>query len=91
LILELGKAGIHSLRRKPVLLYSHFDGHLTFYVLLMQACLTRSYVSGSAPMLDHRYFYVEGGYGRYTCGLARQGIIEFLRMYAEENLHIACL
>jgi len=39
-------------------------------------------------MLDHRYFYVEGGYGRYTCGLARQGIIEFLHMYAEESIFL---
>jgi len=54
----------------------------------MRACLTRGYVIGSAPLLDHRYFYVEGGYGRYTCGLARQGIIEFLRMYAEESIFL---
>ena len=39
-------------------------------------------------MLDHRYFYIEDGYGRYTCGLARQGIIAFLRMYAEENIFL---
>jgi hypothetical protein len=65
---------------KFVLLYSYFSDHLTFrsistYVPLMQACLTCSHVSGSATtaatMLDHRYFYLESGYGRYTYGLAR--------------------
>ena len=39
-------------------------------------------------MLDHRYFYVENGYGRYTCGLARQGIVAFLRMHAEEGVFL---
>ena len=83
---------MNSLRRKPVVLYSLFDGSLTFwpvrtYVPLMRACLTRSYVLGS-DMLDHRYFYIEDGYGRYTCGLARQGIIDFLRMYAEESIFL---
>ena len=39
-------------------------------------------------MLDHRYFYFENGYGRYTCGLARQGIVAFLRMYAEEGVFL---
>jgi hypothetical protein len=39
-------------------------------------------------MLDHRYFYVENGYGCYTCGLARQGIVEFLRMHAEEDVFL---
>jgi len=39
-------------------------------------------------MLDHRYFYVMNGYGRYACGLARQGIIEFLRMHAEEGIFL---
>jgi hypothetical protein len=39
-------------------------------------------------MLDHRYFYIENGCGRYTCGLARQGIVAFLRMYAEEGVFL---
>ena len=39
-------------------------------------------------MLDHRYFYIEDGYGRYTCGLARQGVIDFIRMYAEESIFL---
>ena len=39
-------------------------------------------------MLDHRYFYVENDYGRYTCGLARQGIVGFLRMHAEEGVFL---
>ena len=73
-VLELRKARMNSLRRKLVVLYSLFDGSLTFwsvrsYVPLMRACLTRSYVLGS-EMLDHRYFYTEDGYGRYTCGRA---------------------
>ena len=93
LILELGKAGIRSLSRKPILLYSRFDDQLTFwsvsiYVPLVQACLTRSYTSGYVTMLDHRYFYVENGCGRYMCGLARQGIVAFLRMYAEEGVFL---
>lgn len=95
LILESRKPRINSSNRKAVLLYSCFDDHLTFwststYVPLMRACLTRSYVSGSAPMLDHRYFYLDlgSGYGRYTCGLARQGIIEFLRTYGEEGIFL---
>jgi len=39
-------------------------------------------------MLDHRYFYLEKGCVRYTCGLARQGIIEFLRIHVEEDVFL---
>ncbi|KIM82084.1 hypothetical protein PILCRDRAFT_484387 [Piloderma croceum F 1598] len=54
----------------------------------MKDCLIHNHVSGTAPMLDYCYFYLENGYGRYTCGLARQGIIEFLRIYAEESVFL---
>jgi len=39
-------------------------------------------------MLDYPYFYLENGCGRYTCGLARQGIVEFLRIYAEKSVFL---
>jgi hypothetical protein len=38
-------------------------------------------------MLDYRYLSRKGD-DRYTCGLARQGIIEFLRIYAEESVFL---
>lgn len=50
--------------------------------------MTHSYTLGNVTMLDHRYFYVENGYGRYTCGLARQGIVAFLRIHAEERVFL---
>ena len=91
--MELGKARIRSFSRKTILLYSRFNDLLTFwsvsiYVPLMRACLTHSYTLGNVTMLDHRYFYVENGYGRYTCGLARQGIVAFLRIHAEERVFL---
>ena len=39
-------------------------------------------------MLDHRYFYIENHYGHYMCGLARQCIIEFLCMHADEGVFL---
>ena len=54
----------------------------------MRACLTHSGVSGSGYLLDYRYFYFEKGCGRYACGLARQGIFECLRKYAEESVFL---
>jgi hypothetical protein len=58
------------------------------YVQLMRDCLTCSYISGYAAILDHRYFYVENNHGRYTCGLARQGIFAFLRIHAKEGVFL---
>ena len=49
----------------------------------MKACLVHNYISGTAPKLNYHYFYLENRYGHYTCGLARQGIIEFMHIYAE--------
>jgi hypothetical protein len=37
----------------------------------------------------HRYFYLGSGCGRYTCGVARQGIIVFLHTYAEEGVFLS--
>lgn len=46
-------------------------------------------IAGSGPLMDHRYFYVDSeGNGRYSCGLARQAITEFLRANAEESFFL---
>ena len=46
-------------------------------------------ISGSRQYMDHRYFYVDAeGNGRYSCGLARQAITEYLRINAEERIFL---
>ena len=56
----------------------------------MRDCLAGRQVGGSAPHIDHRYFYLDSdGHGRYSCGLgrlARQAMTEFLRTNAEEGV-----
>ena len=59
--------------------------HHRIYVPLMSACLASISVSGTADLLDDRYFYFKDGCVYCTCGLARQGVAEFLRQHAEET------
>lgn len=55
----------------------------------MRDCLAGRQVGGSAPHIDHRYFYLDAnGYGHYSCGLARQAMTEFLRTNAEEGVFL---
>ena len=49
----------------------------------MRACLASTSVSGTADLLDDHYFYFKDGCVYCTCGLARQGVAEFLRKHAE--------
>ena len=51
----------------------------------MRACLASTSVSGTADLLDDRYFYFKDGRVYCTCGLARQGVAEFLCKHAEET------
>ena len=61
---------------------------ISTYVPLMRACLAFAPVSGTVDMLDDRYFYFKDGRVHCTCGLARQGMVEFLRMHAEESIFL---
>jgi hypothetical protein len=61
---------------------------ISIYVPLMRDCLAFASVSGTADMLDDRYFYLEDGRVYCTCGLARQGMVEFLRKHAEEGIFL---
>jgi hypothetical protein len=55
----------------------------------MHNCVSGGFVSGSGLLLDHRYFYLDNeGIARYSCGLARQAIIEVLRKHGEERLFL---
>ena len=55
----------------------------------MRNCLLGRNIGGSGPHLDHRYFYVDtDGCGRYSCGLARQAITEFLHENGEEKIFL---
>jgi hypothetical protein len=55
----------------------------------MRNCLLGAQIAGSGPYMDHCYFYVDSeGSGRYSCGLARQAITEFLRINAKESIFI---
>ena len=50
------------------------------YVLLMRNCLLGREIGGPGMHLDRCYFYLDtNGCARYSCGLARQAITEFLR------------
>jgi hypothetical protein len=45
----------------------------------MRDCLLHHEIGGSGVHLDHRYFYLDTyGCTRYSCGLARQAMMEFL-------------
>jgi hypothetical protein len=61
---------------------------ISIYVPLMRDCLAFASVSGTADMLDECYFYLENSHVYCTCGLARQGIVEFLRKHAEEGIFL---
>ncbi|KIM41747.1 hypothetical protein M413DRAFT_27332 [Hebeloma cylindrosporum] len=57
------------------------------FVPAMNACLTPpgGYIS-NPNIIDHRYFYVDDKHrGHYTCGLAREAIIQFFRLCGEDN------
>ena len=55
----------------------------------MGKCLQGRSIGGSGPHIDHRYFYLDSeSRGRYSCGLARQAITEFLRQHAEESIFL---
>ena len=55
----------------------------------MRDCLAGQQVGGSAPHIDYRYFYLDyNGHGHYSCGLARQAIIEFLHTNAKEGIFL---
>jgi hypothetical protein len=59
------------------------------YIPLMQACVLHRPVFGSGMEMDHRYFYMDiNKHGCYTCGLARQGILDLLRQYGEQHIFI---
>jgi hypothetical protein len=55
----------------------------------MRACASGSFVSGSGVLLDHRYLHIDTkGFAHYSCGLARQAIIEVLREHGQERLFL---
>jgi hypothetical protein len=55
----------------------------------MRNCLLGREIGGSGMHLDHRYFYLDtDGCARYSCGLARQAITEFLRENGEERIFL---
>jgi len=55
----------------------------------MRKCLLGVQIAGSGPHMDHHYFYIgHDNNGRYSCGLARQAITEFLRLNAEESIFL---
>ncbi len=55
----------------------------------MRNCLLGVRIAGSGPYMDHCYFYVDSkGIGRYSCGLVRQAITEFLRINTEEPIFL---
>jgi hypothetical protein len=59
------------------------------YLQLLQACILRGDISRAGDEIDHRYFYMDSqGRGRYSCGLARQAIMGFLREYGEEYVFL---
>jgi hypothetical protein len=48
--------------------------------------LSNSLVAGSGKLIDHHHFYFDpNNRGRYSCGLARQEITEFLHRHGEER------
>lgn len=52
----------------------------------MRSCVTNQKLPGSGLNFDHRYFYLDSsGRARYTCGLARQAMMELFREVAEES------
>jgi len=53
----------------------------------MRNCLLGAKIAGSGPHMDHCYFYVDSeGSGRYSCGLGRHAITEFLRTNVKESV-----
>ena len=55
----------------------------------MRACLTCADTTGYEDLLDYGYFYYDSGSrGWYTCGLARQAMITFLRANAEMRVFL---
>jgi len=55
----------------------------------MRACLMLRPIPSSGILIDHRYFYINSGSrGHYSCGLARQAMIGFLRIHGEERIFL---
>ena len=55
----------------------------------MRNCLLGRKIGDSGMHLDHRYFYLDmNDCARYSCGLARQAITEFLRENGEEKIFL---
>jgi len=55
----------------------------------MRACLMLRPILGSGILIDHRYFYIDSdNCGHYSCGLARQAMIGFLRIHGEERVFL---
>ncbi len=55
----------------------------------MRNCLLGREIGGSGMHLDHGYFYLDtDGCARYSCGLARQAITEFLRENGEGRIFL---
>jgi hypothetical protein len=55
----------------------------------MRNCLLGREMVGFEMHLDHRYFYLDTDRcARYSCGLARQAITEFLREHGEDRIFL---
>jgi hypothetical protein len=55
----------------------------------MHNWVSGGFVSGAGLLFDHRYFYLDNkGSAHYSCGIARQAIIEALREHGEERLFL---
>src|ERR1700722_3268325 len=83
---QLGKSKRYICHLVELGIPAHLIGSHRWYVEQMRLCLSFGYVPGDGSTLDHRYFYLDDeGRGRYTCGLARQAIMDLLRRCAEEG------
>ncbi|KIM41718.1 hypothetical protein M413DRAFT_27310 [Hebeloma cylindrosporum] len=57
----------------------------------MEACLMPGDLVCHPNVIDYRYFYVDDRHsGHYTCGLAREAIIQFFRLRGE-NIHVSLI
>jgi hypothetical protein len=59
------------------------------YLPMMKACLMNTSMIMNRKIIDSRYFYQDRkGLGHYTCGLARQAMVSFLRQHSEEHIFL---
>jgi len=83
---DIGRKSIHMTVFPSFLTLRRFHEQ---FVPLMRACLMGSPIAGSGMLIDHRYFYLDSdNCGRYSCGLARQAITEFLRNHGEDRIFL---